>query len=174
MSEWSRRLYGEPCRECGFSWSITTAGATDLVADLPAHLLAALAEAIGDERIPQLRWSVTAYVAHIGDNLRIWAERLAGISGGASPVVGSYDENLLAEARGYDSISLPAALWTLERATDDWLEVVRNAPTDLVMAHPDRGAIDLDEIVRSNAHDAAHHVWDIERSLQSAGAVSDG
>jgi len=36
------------------------------------------------------------------------------------------------------------------------------------MAHPERGAIDLDEIVRSNAHDAAHHVWDIERSLRIA------
>jgi hypothetical protein len=168
MSEWSRRLYGEPCRECGFSWSITTADAKGLVAGVPSQLAVMLAEASGNERLPQLTWSVTAYVAHIGDNLRIWAERLAGITRGGSPVVAGYDEHLLAEARAYGSISLPAVQWTLQRSTNDWLEAVTNAPADLVMAHPERGAIDLDEIVRSNAHDAAHHMWDIERSLRIA------
>ena len=105
-------------------------------------------------------------MCHVTDNLRIWAERLAGLARGGSAVVASYDENRLAEARAYDRLRLPAVQWTLQRSTDDWLEAVTNAPADLVMLHDERGDLDLDEIVRSNAHDAAHHVWDIERSLR--------
>jgi hypothetical protein len=165
MSEWGQTVYGEPCRECGFSWNITIADAMGLVASIPSDLAVTLDGASGDERLPQLTWSVTGYVAHIGDNLRVWAERLAGISRGGSVVLARYDENLLAEARVYDALSLPAVQWTLQRSTDDWLEAVTNAPVDLVMLHPDRGTIDLGATVRSNAHDAAHHVWDIERSL---------
>jgi hypothetical protein len=168
VSEWGRTVYGDPCRECGFSWSITITDAKCLVAGIPAQLAVTLDGATGDERLSQLAWTVTAYVAHIGDNLRVWAERLAGIARGGLPVVSIYDENLLAEARAYDALSLPAVQWTLQRSTDDWLDAVATAPTDLVMVHPDRGAIDLEAIVLSNAHDAAHHVWDIERSLRIA------
>jgi hypothetical protein len=123
--------------------------ATEAAAALPARAIVA--------------WPVAA---HIGDNLRIWAERLAGITLGATPIVASYDENALAEARGYRAIGLPGALWTLRRSTRDWLEAVAAAPADLLMLHPERGTIDLAEIARSNAHDAVHHVWDVERSLR--------
>lgn len=40
--------------------------------------------------------AATSYVAHVGDNLRIWAERVAGITNGASDVVSTYDEHALA------------------------------------------------------------------------------
>ena len=165
MSEWGRRAYGEPCRECDFSWSIDASDAENLVASIPSRLVVSLARASGDERHPTLTWSVTAYVAHIGDNLRIWAERLAGIALGGSNVIVSYDDNKLAVARRYDALGLAGALWTLERSTRDWLEAVRLAPSDLAMVHPERGTITLEDIVRSNSHDAAHHLWDIERSL---------
>lgn len=33
------------------------------------------------------------------------------------------------------------------------------------MIHSERGEIALDDVVRSNVHDAAHHEWDIKRSL---------
>jgi hypothetical protein len=81
-------------------------------------------------------------------------------------MVASYDENALGAARAYDAISLPGALWGLERSTRDWLDAVQMAPLDLAMIHPERGTITLDDIIRNNAHDAAHHAWDIERSLE--------
>jgi uncharacterized damage-inducible protein DinB len=133
---------------------------------VPARAAALLADARGDERHPALAWSVGGYVLHIGDNFRIWAERVAGIALGDSSVVASYDENELAGARTYDAIGLHAALWSLERATADWLTAFDLAPSTLVMVHPERGTIDLEDIARSNAHDAVHHLWDIERSLR--------
>jgi hypothetical protein len=166
VSSWGRHAYGEPCRECGFSWSIDASDAKMLVAKLPARLTEVLGDADGGERHPDLAWSVSAYVLHVSDNLRIWAERVAGITLGGSGSVSSYDENALASARAYDSICLPSALWSLERAVRDWLDAVAMAPEELTMIHPERGEISVRDVIRSNAHDATHHLWDIERSLE--------
>lgn len=165
MSDWGPATYGDPCRECGFSWTVATSDAQAGVAGLAGRLAVLLADASGDERHPDLGWSVTGYVAHVGDNLRIWAERLAGIARGGTTAVGSYDENALARARGYDALSLPGALWTLERSCQDWLAAIGLAASDSTMVHPERGVIGLDDVVRTTAHDALHHEWDIERSL---------
>jgi hypothetical protein len=165
MNEWGARTYGEPCRECGYSWATPAAGARDLVAGLPATLSRDLATASGHERLDGLAWSVTAYVAHIGDNLRIWAERVAGVALGGPPVVGAYDENQLAAARRYDALDLLGARWALERAVTDWLMAVAMAPEGLVLEHPERGAITVAEVIGGNAHDATQHAWDIHRIL---------
>ena len=165
MSEWGRRTYGEPCRECGFAWSIEATDASMFVAGVPARLSNLLDGATGDERHPTLAWSVASYVAHVGDNLRIWAERLAGIALGGPGAIASYDDNKLAVARNYEALRLAGVLWTLERSPRDWLDAVRMAPAGLEMIHPERGRISRDDIIRNNAHDAAHHLWDIERSL---------
>lgn len=158
-------IYGNPCQECGFSWDIGIEKAEDVVCTAPTRFSAVLKHATGRERHPELSWSVTSYVLHVGDNLKIWAERIAGITPGSSGVVASYDENELAAARVYAAINLPAALWSLERSTRDWLEAVHGAPRDLVMVHPVLGTIGLPDIMLANAHDVAHHVWDVERSL---------
>ncbi len=162
---WGPRVYGDPCGECGFDWGIGRPNAQSLVAGAPARLRALLAGAGGGERHPDLGWPVVGYVCHIGDNLRIFAERIAGISLGGSSVVAGYDENALAAVRGYESASLPAALWSLERAVGEWVGALVIAPANLTMIHPERGEIDLDDVVLSNAHDCSHHEWDIARSL---------
>jgi hypothetical protein len=165
MSDWGSRTYGDPCRECGFRWNVDVREAEAGVSGAPTRLRVLLDGASGDERHRDLAWSVSAYVAHIADNLRIWAERVAGITLGGAPLIAIYDENQLAAARGYDAIRLPAAMWSLERAVRDWLEAIDAASADIVMQHPERGAIGLVDVIRSNAHDATHHEWDIARTL---------
>jgi hypothetical protein len=165
VSSWGPRTYGDPCRQCGFSWGTARSDADAILADLPERLTKLLTNASGSERHPDLEWSVTAYVAHVGDNLHIWAERVAGITGGGPTRVARYDENALAQARSYDSLSLPGTLWSLKRAVRDWLDVMAAAPADLTMSHSERGEVSLDDVVRSNVHDAVHHEWDIKRSL---------
>jgi hypothetical protein len=176
MNEWGISLYGDPCRECGFSWAVDLDGATLAVTGTGAAYAALLRGATGRERHPDLAWSVSAYVCHVADNLRIWAERLAGIASGAGPRVAPYDESLLAEARQYGSIPLEAAMWSLGTAIVDWTEAVgRSARSGPVLVHPERGEQTLAEVVTSNAHDAAHHGWDIARTLTvAAEAVAPG
>jgi len=108
-----------------------------------------------------------AYVSHVGDNLRIWTERLRGVALGAPRRVGSYDENELARARNYDTIPLQAALWSLQLSVAEWLKAVDGMPgSGTVLLHPERGPMDLREVVVSNIHDVQHHRYDIERTLR--------
>jgi hypothetical protein len=158
--------HGDPCRECGFDWSIDPEEAQARMAELPSALAGALAAATGAEQHPDLGWSVTGYVCHITDNLRVWAERLAGAALGGTADVGLYDADVMADARGYGSVSLPGALWSLRRATDDWLDAVSLAAgAGVVLRHPQRGPLCVEDVIRSNTHDASHHVWDVRRSL---------
>lgn len=168
MNPWGRELYGDPCRECGFDWDTSTDDGVALLAGVPASYAALLAEASGDERHPALSWSVTAYVCHVADNLSIWAERLIGSSRAGRVAIAGYDEHRLAEARGYESIDLAAAAWSLGRAVEAWQEAVaehRDRSEGVVLVHPERGPLALDDVVVANAHDALHHRWDIERSV---------
>jgi hypothetical protein len=106
--------------------------------------------------------------------LRIWAERLQGVVCGTRREVGVYDENRLAEVRGYDAFDLQAALWSLTRSAEDWSVTVfeafgrEEAGQPVTLIHPERGEQKLVEVARANCHDAAHHRWDIGRILAYA------
>jgi hypothetical protein len=166
MSNWGPNTYGDRCRECGFSWVIPVDEAVDLVRQLPVAYAAALTGATGKERHPDLGWSVGAYVYHVADNLRIWAERLAGVTAGADRLVAAYDQDLLAKAKQYEEVALASGLWALGRATTDWLAaIVQAGGAGVVLQHPERGDLALADVVRSNAHDVFHHGWDIRRSV---------
>lgn len=166
MSEWGRSVYGEPCRECGYRWSLADVQAIDLVAAAPASYGDLLRGLVGSERQLDLGWSAGTYVWHVADNLRIWAERLAGASLGAPGVVVPYDDELLARARGYQDMALEAALWSLHRAVGDWQEAVKLASEKgVVLHHPERGDQTVQDVMRNNAHEVHHHGFDIMRSI---------
>lgn len=159
-------LYGDPCRECGWDWTRGSTAAIAAVRDLPGLLRTEVGGATGRERHPDLGWSVTGYVAHVADNLRAWAERVAGVLQGAGPEVGGYDPDELARARRYEEIALPAALWSLEQAAAAWVLVLTEAVRDdAVLQHRSRGVQTAHDVVQNNAHDAHHHVWDVRRTL---------
>ncbi len=167
MHEWAKSVYGDPCHQCGYSWAVETTDAITMVADVPGAYRSLVEGATGEERHATLDWSVSAYVCHVGDNLRIWAERLVGIAAGADRHVVGYDESALARARQYEAIPLPAALWSLTSAVADWRDAVRRSvPDGPLLLHPARGEQTLGEVVVSNAHDAFHHGWDIARTLE--------
>jgi hypothetical protein len=163
-------IYGDPCRQCGYRWSIARNAAVALVAAAPSSFSALLAGDDGRARHPDLGWTVTGYVCHVADNLRIWGERLVGAACGGSGVVSTYDETALAAVRRYETIAIEGALWSLGRAVADWQVAVALATEQsVVLHHPDRGTVSVAEVVRANAHDVAHHGWDIRRSLETAG-----
>jgi hypothetical protein len=169
MSDWGRATFGDPCRQCGFSWDMPQPAALALVARVPDELEAMLGATDGRQRKPDLTWSAGAYVCHIADNLRIWAERLAGLAAGDPGPVAPYDQDLLAEARRYDRVALAGALWSVRRSARDWADAVHEADAARVtLVHPERGALGVLDVVRTNAHDAHHHVADIAAILRCA------
>jgi hypothetical protein len=167
MSEWGRAVYGDPCRECGYDWSISQENAMALIATIPARYAALLRGRDGAQRHPDLGWPAKGYVCHVGDNLRIWSERLAGAALSSIGHIPPYDQDLLARARAYEEVSMEGALWSLERAVGDWLSAVEMAlQSNVVLTHPERGEQTLLDVCRTNAHDAHHHEWDIRRSIE--------
>jgi hypothetical protein len=169
MESWGANLYGDPCRECAFDWSIGAADAVAWVAGLEPRLADATATARGPERRPTGGWTVSGYVSHVGDNLRQWAERVqcARLSGQLE--VSGYDPDVLAEARAYTEISLEAAVWSAGLAATAWASVLGDAVREGVeLTHVTRGLQRAQDVARNNCHDVFHHLWDIEQILGGA------
>lgn len=168
MERWGAALYGDPCRACGFIWSISLSQAIDLVSGVPERYRGLLEGRDGSLRHPELGWTAGGYVCHVVDNLRIWGERLAGAALGGERSIPGYDQALLGEARSYNQIAVPGALWSLGDAAVRWVEAMRLAvPADVVLLHATRGPQRTIDVARNNAHDAYHHGWDIERTLRA-------
>lgn len=167
MNEWGPQTYGDPCSGCGFSWKASPATIGSIIDTAAVEFESLVAGRTGSERMPSLAWSVGAYVWHAGDNLRIWAERLVGAaSGGIHPVSG-YDQDQLAEARGYDSMPVGAALWSLGRATGDWQEALPmiGERSDVAFEHPAMGSYTVADVTTQVEHDLFHHQDDVRRIL---------
>ena len=165
MTTWGARNYGDPCRECGYSWSISREEANALIADAPRRYAELLDGADGNERHTDLTWSVTAYVCHVADNLRNWAERIMSAAAGHT-LIRPFDQDDLAEIRGYEHMPLQTALWSLGHSANIWADAMAaSAGQDFVLDHPERGLLPAVEVMQMVAHDTAHHEWDIRRSL---------
>lgn len=169
VETWGATRYGDPCRECGYRWSITPERAIELVAGIPDRFESLVDGHDAGARHPDAAWSAGAYVCHVTDNLRIWAERLAGaVLGGVTEVAG-YDENQLAVARDYARVPVAGALWSLRDAAARWTGMARRAlDADVVLTHAERGTQRATDVARNNAHDAHHHEWDIRRAIGHA------
>ncbi|MBC7292203.1 MAG: hypothetical protein H5T83_12825 [Actinotalea sp.] len=163
---WGPAGFGDPCRDCGFRWSMTTAEAVALVGDAPGRFTALVEGAEGSEQHPDLGWTVAGYVQHVADNLLGWGAGLAAALAGWEREYVSPAPDDVARVKRYDAVPLPAALWALGHAARAWAEVAPPAvDADVVLHHSRRGRLDAATVVRAVAHDAHHHRWDVERTL---------
>ncbi len=161
---WGPARFGEPCRECGLSWAFSIDEARAIVMGAPGSYAAVIGTAEGTLGRPDLGWNIGAYVCHVADNLHIWSQWLAGAAHHGEQAVPGYDEVVLGEARLYNRVPVGGALWLLRRAAISWDDAVSEAlRRRVVLQHATRGPISVEDVVRSNAHDAFHHGWDIGR-----------
>lgn len=100
------------------------------------------------------------YAWHVVDVLRIGSERLLALQLDSLHGIPCWDENLLAEARRYEQLSPIVALAALEVAATQWLATVSETP-DAEVEHPVFGVLRTIDVVRRNAHEVRHHLWDI-------------
>jgi hypothetical protein len=164
---WWIAEWGNPCRQCGFDWSQAPEAAIAAVEELPDHFDDLLAGRSGNERAVDAGWSAKAYVFHVADNLRIFAERLEGVFAGAPTVLAAYDQDELAAARNYEAMSVQAALWSVRDAVAAWAIAARaSLSRSITFRHAERGDLTATEITRGPAHDALHHYVDVTRALQ--------
>ncbi len=166
VSDWGRGTYGHPCRECGYDWPDDLDVMIEVVRQTPTKMRSALGGSDGTGRDPTLIWDARSYVCHVVDNLRIWAERLVAALDVPAVRVGPYDADLLAASRNYAAVPVAGALWSLTDSVDAWLRAVDAARGgEIDLDHPERGTLRLIDVASTNAHDAYHHVFDVERSV---------
>jgi hypothetical protein len=80
-----------------------------------------------------------------------------------------YEERDLGDARFSTRVPVGGALWLLRQEIGPWREAVTVARAhDVVLQHESRGPQSVNDVVRSDAHDAFHHGWDITRIVRYA------
>lgn len=164
---WWIEEWGNPCTRCGFDWTQPPREVIDAVEALPDRFDVLLAGRTGDERAADATWSAKAYLFHVADNLRIFAERLEGVFAGAPTTLAAYDQDELAAARNYEAMSVQSALWSVRTATAAWARAARESlRRPATYQHAERGELTAAEITRGPGHDALHHHWDVTRALQ--------
>lgn len=155
------------CAECGFSWSLPVGEAIALVADLPTRIDRVLereADAGAVRRVPAPGvWSQSAYVWHLVDVMSIGTERLWTIADDPASGLRCWDENALAEARQYERQSPIVGRRVLRAAVERWLDAARAADPKAVTVHDCGGTMTAADVIHRNAHEAVHHLLDIQR-----------
>jgi hypothetical protein len=151
------------CEECGFAWTISCGDAVDLVTQLSEAVTVAIARIHHPMQQISMRWSASMYVWHLVDVLRIGTERLLTLTHDPGRGITCWDENALAETRRYALLSPAVGLLVLRTAVREWGETASKAPAEAAVRHPQFGDLGAVEIIRRNAHEAHHHLMDINR-----------
>jgi hypothetical protein len=165
MNQWGADGWGDPCRECGYQWDLAPEHALAVIAGSPRRFAALLGDGDGTGRNPDLVWDAREYVAHVADNLRIWAERLSALTPGVTLPIAPYDQDVLAAARGYRQLPAASVLWSVGQSAEAFVDLWGTVPSDARLDHPESGTMDRDQVLVQVAHDTAHHLFDVERSV---------
>lgn len=100
------------------------------------------------------------YVWHLVDVLRIGMDRLITLRLDPAHGIPCWDENLLAEARRCLQLSPSVGVAVLQRTARQWVQTANETP-EASTEHPLYGTLDTVDVIRRNAHEVQHHLWDI-------------
>lgn len=152
---------GDICPQCEAAWVRSRGVSGRIIAGAADRYGALLADREEVAREPGV-WSPTAYTVHVGDWLRIWAERLVAVGAEPARPLPSVDQDVLAAARAYGEVSDAAALHVLASGARELLEVAERVGS-VTFEHPDFGPADTEAILSWLAHEVDHHAWDVGR-----------
>jgi hypothetical protein len=108
------------------------------------------------------------YVWHLVDVLRIGTERLFTLTHDPDRGITCWDENALARGRRYHELSPVVGLIAFRSAARDWVTTALAAPATARVRHPQFEMLGAVEVIRRNAHEVHHHLWDIRLAQQPA------
>jgi hypothetical protein len=111
-------------------------------------------------------WSATAYLWHLTDLARSWAERWVQISDMPGSRLAGWDPDELAEVRSYRSLPTSAGLWALRSAVEAFVEVTAMVTPDTPFEHGDWGEGNVADGLRWLGHEFHHHAKDVASRAQ--------
>jgi hypothetical protein len=153
------------CAECGFSWSTAGDRALVEVTDGPARFARLLDERDASVVPAPLVWSPSAYVWHVGDVVRAWAERLHSLGSDPPAAWAGFDPDEVARARRYDALPASTGPWALARSVDALVLSLEALSIGTPFVHPEWGNGTVEDALRWLAHETVHHELDVRRGL---------
>lgn len=155
------------CDECGFDWDAPLLDTIRIIGQCPERAEAVM-EGASDAvyRRPQPEtWSPNEYVWHLVDTLPIFSEWLHMTRTLDHPTHAPVDVDRLAEIRGYAERPIETALWALRPAAALLVQEAAIADPDRLVLYKDWRDVTAAEVIGFAAHEAAHHLFDLERAL---------
>jgi hypothetical protein len=158
------------CEECGFSWLTEGEQALSLVEGAPARFADLLSRGDATIVVSVDVWSPSAYVWHVGDLVRAWAERLHCLGVDPDAPWAGFDPDELAAARHYDALPQAAGPWSLARSVDALTAALEDVDLAVGFDHPEWGHGTVADALRWLAHEVVHHDLDVRRGIGEADA----
>ena len=174
----------ERCEECGWqAANVTTDNAEPTVRDLGRRYRAPLTRLLPTDPDDLLRrrpdattWSALEYAAHVRDVIALWGGALHKVLTEDRPVVPSPDPSIADEAAAaadYNALDPTVTADELAANADRMARKVASIGADewervIVVGDEEMTALG---VVRKVAHEGAHHLLDIGRSLRAARSV---
>lgn len=156
------------CAECGFAWLTEPGAALAAVERAPGRFEALLTGVDGTVAPAPGVWSPSAYVWHVSDLVRAWAERLHCLAADPEAAWGAFDPDELARARHYDALPQVSGPWAVARSFDALQQSLEPLASDTTFTHPEWGMGTVADALRWVAHEAVHHELDVQRGLGHA------
>jgi hypothetical protein len=160
--EW---IYGEDppsrCPECEFAWDLDFDDTLKVIGDAPSQIAGQLDERDGMVAQPDGSWNATAYVWHLTDLARAWAERWVQIAHDPGSELIGFDPDELAAARNYRELPTAPGLWALREAVRMLLDATGLLSETAEFLHGDWGPGTVADAMRWLAHEFRHHEMDI-------------
>lgn len=150
------------CPTCGWDWSIAPPAALEAIAGAPARYAALLDGRDGMVTGPDGGWNATAYLWHLTDLARSWAERWVQLRARPGSRLAGWDPDVLAEARNYRALPTVAAEWALAEAVSSFVAQCRVVDHDVPFEHADWGAGSVADGLRWLGHEFVHHQLDVD------------
>jgi len=155
------------CDECGFDWETPLLEKIRIIGQFPDRAGAVLEGAGGVEyrRPSPETWSPNEYVWHLVDSFPIFAEWLHMTRTQNHPTHAPADADRLAEVRGYAGRPIETALWALRPAAALLVQEAAIADPERLVMYKDWRDVTAAEVIGFAAHEAAHHLFDLERAV---------
>lgn len=171
----------ERCEECGWTaGTVTIENAAETVRDLGRRYRAPLTRLLPGDPADVLRrrpdnatWSALEYAAHVRDVVALWGGALHKLLSEDRPVVARPDPSLADEAAAagaYNTLDPATTAEELAANADRMarkIAVIGTEQWDRVIVLGDEEMTAM-AVVRKVAHEGAHHLLDIGRSLRAA------
>lgn len=158
-------IYGEDppdrCPQCAFAWDLDFDDTVRVIRDAPGQIAGRLDGRDGMVAQVDASWNATAYVWHLTDLARAWAERWIQISNEPGSELIGFDPDELAAARNYRKLPTEPGLWALREAVRMLLDATALLSEDAEFLHGDWGPGTVADAMRWLAHEFHHHELDI-------------